>query len=246
MSSRTTRFKTPIATRNPPETSVPTAPPMLLSSPLSETTPSTIHFTARPSATAMRRTTVEWPSEKKKPTPTGLRPFWRSFRVVLSIAEMWSASNACRNPNVYARPPSARKPGCLAPYSRSKPQPRRCRTATEPKKPTMRRRSPRSNDRLKSTATEAIRRSLTLIGNESQLRIRIAPLQLRLDRAKGRAVGFEMVDLDQLPPQLRLALKYLDGAVKSREPAIRARVVRLRTIHPHLTSEQLARELIRS
>jgi hypothetical protein len=88
--------------------------------------------------------------------------------------------------------------------------------------------------------------SLTLIGNESQLRIRIGLRQLRLDRGKGRAVGFEAVDPDQLPPQLRLVLKYLDGAVKTREPAIRARVERLRATRPHLTSEQLARELIRS
>src|SRR4029077_11792332 len=217
MSSRTTRFRIPIATRNPPETSVPTAPPMLLSSPLSETTPSTIHFTARPSATAIRSTTVEWPSEKKKPTPTGLRPLWRSLRVVLSMAEMWSASNACRNPNVYARPPRARKPGWLAPYRSSKPQPKRCRTATELKKPAMRLRSPRSKDRLKSTATDAITGSLTLIGNESQLRIRLGGQQLRLDRGNGRAVGFEAVDPDQLPPQLRLVLKYLDRAGQARE-----------------------------
>ena len=40
-------------------------------------------------------TTVEWPSEKKKPTPTGaLRRPAISLRVVLSIAAMWSASNA--------------------------------------------------------------------------------------------------------------------------------------------------------
>jgi hypothetical protein len=69
---------------------------------------------------------------------------------------------------------------------------------------------------------------------------------LRLDRGYERAVGFGAVDPDQLPPQLRLVLKSLEGAVKSREPAIRGRVERLRAIHPHLTSEQLAGELIRS
>jgi hypothetical protein len=69
---------------------------------------------------------------------------------------------------------------------------------------------------------------------------------VRLDRGNERAVGFGVVDPDQLPPQLRLVLKSLEGAVKSREPAIRAKVERLRAIHPHLTSEQLARELIRS
>jgi hypothetical protein len=54
------------------------------------------------------------------------------------------------------------------------------------------------------------------------------------------------VDLEQLPPQLRLVLKSLSGAVKSREPAIRARVEHLLVTHPGQTSEQLARELIRS
>jgi hypothetical protein len=71
-------------------------------------------------------------------------------------------------------------------------------------------------------------------------------VQVRLDRGNGCAVGFGVVDPDQLPPQLRLVLKSLEGAVKSREPAIRDRVERLRAFHPHLTSEQLARELIRS
>jgi len=54
------------------------------------------------------------------------------------------------------------------------------------------------------------------------------------------------MDLDQLPPQLRLVLKSLDHAMKSREPAIRAKVTRLRAAHPLYTSDQLGRELIRS
>ena len=37
---------------------------------------------------------------KQKPTPTGLLPCRRSLRVVLSIADMWSASKAWRSPNV--------------------------------------------------------------------------------------------------------------------------------------------------
>ena len=48
------------------------------------------------------------------------------------------------------------------------------------------------------------------------------------------------MDLDQLPPQLRLVLKSLDHAMKSREPAIRAKVTRLRAAHPLYTSDQLA------
>ncbi|TMC82312.1 MAG: hypothetical protein E6J06_11260 [Chloroflexi bacterium] len=41
-------------------------------------------------------------------------------------------------------------------------------------------------------------------------------------------------------------LRSLDTAVKSREPAIRGKVERLRAAHPTHTSDQLARELIRS
>ena len=54
------------------------------------------------------------------------------------------------------------------------------------------------------------------------------------------------MDPDQLPPQLRAILKSLEGAVRNREPAIRAKVGLLRATHPSHTSEQLARELIRS
>src|SRR5947199_8049689 len=54
------------------------------------------------------------------------------------------------------------------------------------------------------------------------------------------------MDLEQLPPQLRIVLKSLDHAMKRREPAIRAKVERLRAAHPAYTNHQLARELIRS
>ena len=50
--------------------------------------------------TASRNTTVEWPSEKKYPTLSGRLPSLTSFRVVLSMAAMWSASKACRIPRV--------------------------------------------------------------------------------------------------------------------------------------------------
>jgi len=50
-------------------------------------------------------TTVEWPSEKKNPTLSGRLPSAISLRVVLSMALMWSASNACRAPSVYAVTP---------------------------------------------------------------------------------------------------------------------------------------------
>jgi hypothetical protein len=52
------------------------------------------------SSSASRNTTVEWPREKKNPTDIGRSPSLTSLRVVLSIAAMWSASNACRIPRV--------------------------------------------------------------------------------------------------------------------------------------------------
>src|SRR6058998_3199673 len=54
------------------------------------------------------------------------------------------------------------------------------------------------------------------------------------------------MDLEQLPPQLRIVLKSLDHAMKRREPAIRAKVERLRAAHPAYTNYQLAKALIRS
>ena len=54
------------------------------------------------------------------------------------------------------------------------------------------------------------------------------------------------MDLEQLPPQLRIVLKSLDHAMKRREPVIRAKVERLRAAHPTYTNDQLAKALIRS
>jgi len=54
------------------------------------------------------------------------------------------------------------------------------------------------------------------------------------------------MDLDSLPPQVRVVLKTLGQAVQSREPAIRARVEVLRASHAAYTNDQLALELIRS
>ena len=52
------------------------------------------------SSTASTNTTLEWPREKKNPIDSGRLPSPTSLRVVLSIAAMWSASNACRMPRV--------------------------------------------------------------------------------------------------------------------------------------------------
>ncbi len=49
---------------------------------------------------AKTKTIEEWPREKKNPTDSGRLPSPTSLRVVLSIAAMWSASNACRMPRV--------------------------------------------------------------------------------------------------------------------------------------------------
>ena len=50
----------------------------------------------------MAKTTVECPRENQNPTLRGRFPSAMNFRVVLSMAEMWSASKAWRNPRVYA------------------------------------------------------------------------------------------------------------------------------------------------
>lgn len=54
------------------------------------------------------------------------------------------------------------------------------------------------------------------------------------------------MDLNRLPPQAQAALHRLAEVVNSREPAIRAHVDHLRARNPHLTSDQLALELVRS
>ena len=54
----------------------------------------------RLSSSARTNTIVEWPREKKNPTLSGRLPSLTSLRVVLSMAAMWSASNACRMPSV--------------------------------------------------------------------------------------------------------------------------------------------------
>ena len=54
------------------------------------------------------------------------------------------------------------------------------------------------------------------------------------------------MDLQSLPPQAQAALHRLASVVSSREPAIRAHVDALRIASPHLTSDELAAQLIRS
>lgn len=54
------------------------------------------------------------------------------------------------------------------------------------------------------------------------------------------------MDLERLPPQLQAVLRRLAQVVNSREPAIHGHIDALRARHPHLTNDELARELIRS
>jgi len=82
--------------RNVPDTPAPIVPPQVCNPGRSALT--VLAATARPAVSA--KTIVEWPSEKKKPTPSGRLPCARKVRVVLSIAAMWSASNAWRRPKV--------------------------------------------------------------------------------------------------------------------------------------------------
>ena len=58
------------------------------------------------SSNAAPNTTLEWPSENQKPTPSAAFPSPTSLRVVLSMTAMWSASNACRTPSRKAVTPS--------------------------------------------------------------------------------------------------------------------------------------------
>ena len=84
----------PMTIRNVPEIAVPMMPPICCAAGMLLTIPAD-------TATRIVRatTTVEWPSEKKSPTPTGRWPSCMSFRVELSMAAMWSASTAWRRPN---------------------------------------------------------------------------------------------------------------------------------------------------
>ena len=89
-----------MSSRNVPDTRVPTSPVTFCSAdPPSRTSPTS---TRMPNASSRHspNTTLECPSENQNPTDIGRLRSAISFRVVLSIAAMWSASNACRMPSV--------------------------------------------------------------------------------------------------------------------------------------------------
>ena len=89
-----------IRNRKNPDTQVPTTLVMLCSPELPFLTWASRPRMPKFSSTASTNTTLEWPREKKNPTESGRLPSLTSLRVVLSIAAMWSASNACRMPSV--------------------------------------------------------------------------------------------------------------------------------------------------
>ena len=83
-----------------PDTPVPMSPVTECSvEPSSSTGPASALMPSEKSS-ARTKTTVEWPSEKKKPTLSGRWPSAMNLRVVLSMAAMWSASKAWRRPSV--------------------------------------------------------------------------------------------------------------------------------------------------
>ena len=88
--------------RNTPETAVPMRPVVCCSVDESSSTCPARLRTPNESSRTSPKTTDECPSENQKPTDSGRLPSAISFRVVLSMAAMWSASKACRMPSVYA------------------------------------------------------------------------------------------------------------------------------------------------
>ena len=102
MFTRISRLRIPIRNRNEPDTPGPISRVASCSVEPSSSTEPVSPRTPIEKRKASRKTIVEWPSEKKNPTLSGRWPSAISFRVVLSIAPMWSASKAWRRPSVYA------------------------------------------------------------------------------------------------------------------------------------------------
>ena len=92
--TRITRLRMAIRYRNVPETRVPMIPPKVATVEFELLSWPMIARAANVSPIPSANTTDEWPSENQKPTESGRLPSDMSLRVVLSIAEMWSASNA--------------------------------------------------------------------------------------------------------------------------------------------------------
>jgi hypothetical protein len=162
------------------------------------TTPSTIHFT-RPSATASEHDT-QWPSEKKKPTPTGLRPSQQLARGVVDgrdvvcvegVAKAEGESEAAQAGSSGGRP--HRKAGGPNPTGGGPP----------PEEAVSRLRSPLSKDWRRREPTPCV--GLTVIATKSQVGIQIPSGDATSSQygLPGRAaVRCLRMDLERLPPRL--------------------------------------------
>ena len=137
MPASTTRLSAAIRYRNVAASEVPMTPPSVSYPELGSTTaPKTARAAmASPAPTTMMM--EECPRAKKNPVPSGRLPSAISLRVVLSIAEMWSASKACRAPSVHAvsatprpRPRPRNWKWCGAIAKAKMPQPPRFRART--------------------------------------------------------------------------------------------------------------------
>ncbi len=95
MPRSTMRLASPMASRKNADTSVPTMPPTSWKS--SSWLCSAAALAAMIAEAMM--TIDECPSEKKNPTVSGFFFSCMSLRTTLSMAAMWSASNAWRRPN---------------------------------------------------------------------------------------------------------------------------------------------------
>ena len=96
------RLIRPISRRKTPLIEVPQTPVICCNEEFSLSMPWESARTPNAIASTITKTTEECPRLNQKPTLIGRLPSAISFRVVLSIAAMWSASKACRMPSVYA------------------------------------------------------------------------------------------------------------------------------------------------
>ena len=96
---RATTLTNAMRKRNPLEASVPTIPRTWRAGEASSSS-APAAFAAEITSSANTTTIAACPSAKKNPTDFGRALSAVSFRVTLSIAAIWSASNACRRPSM--------------------------------------------------------------------------------------------------------------------------------------------------
>ena len=157
------RFVRPTRIRNVPATSDPTIPRVCSIADSSSCTGPASARTPSASRRASPKTTLEWPSENQKPADSDRVPSPTSFRVVLSMTAIWSASKAWRTPSRYAvtprpTPNTPAEPSvmcCGATPRTSTPQPMTCNSRTKPVTAAIEVQSARSN-RVADRAVRAV------------------------------------------------------------------------------------------